>query len=67
LQNIQRGRTNIGISSKKIFTITCAKYSNVEFLRRKHNACTVGTPENPKTHRIYVGISPNISSQPAQI
>jgi hypothetical protein len=67
LQNMQRRRTNIGISSNKIFTITCAKYSNIEFLCRKHNACTVGTPENPKTRRIYVGIRTNISSQPAQI
>jgi hypothetical protein len=65
LQNIQRGRTNVGNSSNKIFTITYAKYSNVEFLHRKHNACTVGTPENLKTHRIYVGIRTNISSQPA--
>ncbi len=52
LQNIQRGRTNVEISSNKIFTITYAKYLNVEFLRRKHKACTMGTPENPKTHRI---------------
>jgi hypothetical protein len=67
LQNIQRGRTNVGISSNKIFTITCAKYSNIEILHRKHNACTMGTPENPKTRRIYIGISANINSQPAQI
>ncbi len=44
-----------------------AKYSDVEFLHRKHNACKVWTPENPKTRRIYIGISTNISSQPAQI
>ncbi len=66
-QNIQRGRTNIGICSNKIFTITFAKYSNIEFLRRKHNACTVWTTENPKTPRIHLGVSTNISSQPAQI
>ncbi len=60
LQNMLRERTNVGISSNKIFTITCAKYPNVKFLRGKHNACTVWTPENPKTRRIYIGISTNI-------
>jgi hypothetical protein len=45
----------------------CAKYSKLEFLHRKHKACTVHTPENPKTCRIYVGVRTNISSQPAQI
>ncbi len=54
LQNIQRGGTNVGISSNKIFTIMCAKYSKIEFLRRKHDACTVWTPENPETRRIYL-------------
>jgi hypothetical protein len=53
--------------SGKIFTITGEKYTNVEFLRRKHNACTEGTPDNCKTRRINIGISSNISSQPAQI
>ncbi len=44
-----------------------ATYSDVVFLCRKHNVCMVWTPENPKTRRIYLGISTNISSQPAQI
>ncbi len=60
-------RRNQYNKSGKIFTITSEKYSNVEFLRRKHNACMVHKPDNCKTHRIYIGISSNISSQPAQI
>jgi hypothetical protein len=65
-----KGCVNVGISTtkvEKIFTITSEKYTNVEFLRRKHNACTVWKPDNRKTRRIYIGISSNISSQPAQI
>ncbi len=38
-----------------------------EFLHRKHNACTVGTPEKPKMCRIYVGTGSKNGSPPAQI
>ena len=43
--------TYVGISTRK---------KRFQFLRRKHNACTVWTPEKPKTCRIYVGIRSNI-------
>ncbi len=60
-------RRNYYNKSGKIFTITSEKYTNIEFLRRKHNTCTGSTPDNCKMRRIYIGISSNISSQPAQI
>ena len=62
LRRTELGVTYVGISTRLrniIRTFWNIIYA-LQFLRRKHNACTVRTPENPKTCRIYVGIRSNI-------
>jgi len=62
--------TYVGISTRItniFYALSETFYTQFQFLRRKHNACTVGTPEKPKTYRIYVGISSNILPPTRQI
>ena len=62
--------THVGISTRItniLYALSETFYTQFQFLRRKHNACTVGNPEKPKTCRIYVGTSTKNGSPKAQM
>ena len=69
-----RLRRNQYNKSGKIFTLTREKYTNVEFLRRKHNAATGVAPDNPQNaqnllrnqlkHQLKTGSNPSARLAP---